>query len=56
MPYADRLYLTEVDAEASGADVFFPEFDKEMFDKELVGEGEYDDGLMYRRFVYNKKK
>jgi dihydrofolate reductase len=30
LPYADNLYLTEVDAEAE-ADTFFPEFDKSKY-------------------------
>ena len=55
LPYASKLYLTEVDASESEADVFFPEFDKSEWKKELVGEGEYDDGLKYRRYIYEKK-
>ncbi len=27
MPYADKLYLTEIEAEDAEADTFFPEFD-----------------------------
>lgn len=30
MPYADKLYLTEIEAEIEG-DTFFPEFDKNIF-------------------------
>ena len=28
LPYADKLYLTEIDSEDEDADTFFPEFDK----------------------------
>lgn len=31
MPYADKLYLTEIDAEDRDADVFFPSFDKSEY-------------------------
>ena len=55
LPFADKLYLTEVAAECAGADVFFPKFDKRQWRKELVGEGEYDDGLGFCRYVYYRK-
>lgn len=55
LPYADKLYLTEVNGECPDADVYFPKFDKAMFTKEKVGEGEYDDGIAFARFVYSKK-
>ena len=56
LPYADKLYLTEVAGECPGADVFFPEFDKKKWRRELVGEGSYDDGKKYKRYVYNRIK
>jgi dihydrofolate reductase len=31
MPLADRLYLTEIDAEAAEADVYFPAIDHELW-------------------------
>ena len=31
LPYADKLYLTEIDSEDSEADTFFPEFDRKQF-------------------------
>lgn len=55
LPRANRLYLTEVAGSCDGADVFFPEFDKNQYTREKVGEGEYDDGLAFARFVYSKK-
>ncbi len=55
LPFADRLYLTEIDRECADADVFFPKFDAGLFDKEKVGEGEFDDGLTFARYVYTRK-
>lgn len=37
MKYADELILTEVDAEDKTADTFFPEFDKNEWEKEVIG-------------------
>lgn len=51
---ADELYLTEIDAEAL-ADVYFPEFDKNAFDKEIIGAGE-DGGINYRFIRYFNRK
>lgn len=31
MPLADRLYMTEIDAEAAEADVYFPVIDRELW-------------------------
>ena len=54
LPYAKRLYLTEVDAEVSEADTFFPEFDKNQYSKEIIEEGKTDD-LAYTFVRYTKK-
>ncbi|MBR2837087.1 dihydrofolate reductase [Candidatus Saccharibacteria bacterium] len=43
LPYAQVLYLTEVDAVEPGADVFFPEFDKSKYTREIIKEGKEDD-------------
>ena len=42
LPVASNLYLTEVDA-AADADVYFPEFDKTKYDRQLIKEGKDDD-------------
>lgn len=55
LSYADKLYLTKIDGECVGADVFFPDFELNDFTKEKVGEGEFDDGLTFARFVYIRK-
>ena len=55
LPYAQKLYLTEIDGERADADVFFPKFDANDFVREKVGEGEFDDGLTFARYVYTRK-
>ncbi len=52
LPYADNLYLTEVDAEAE-ADTFFPEFDKSKYEKTIIKKGQSDD-LTYAFAKYTK--
>lgn len=42
LPYAKRLYLTEVEAEAPEADSFFPMFDETKYDREVTGTGEHE--------------
>ena len=36
LPYANKLYLTEIDALDSEADTYFPEFDKSLWCKTLI--------------------
>lgn len=43
LPAADKLYLTEVNAEDERADVFFPDFDKSKYEKTIIKEGKADD-------------
>ncbi|MBR5227609.1 MAG: dihydrofolate reductase [Clostridia bacterium] len=47
---ADELYLTEIEAEAP-ADVYFPEFDKNNWKKEVLSSHEYD-GIKYSHVKY----
>lgn len=54
LPYAKRLYLTEIAGTCPGADVFFPSFDKSQYTKTQVGEGEFDDGLTFVRYIYEQ--
>lgn len=53
LDYCDKLYLTEVDKEID-ADVYFPEFDKNNYDKEIVKSGE-DKTLKYNFTIYRRK-
>ncbi len=56
MPYADKLYLTEISADFPEADVYFPEFNKSDFKKEVVGKGRNDKyDLNYSFVVYTRK-
>lgn len=50
LPYAKTLYLTEIDATAE-ADVFFPEFDKQKYSREVIKKGK-DDDLTYSFVKY----
>ena len=54
LPYAEKLYLTEVDATAPGADTFFPKFDASLFQKEIVKTGE-ENGVKFAMVKYTKK-
>ena len=53
LEYADTLYLTEVDLESS-ADVYFPSFDKTLYEKEVVFENS-DNGIIYHHVIYRRK-
>ena len=54
LPLSKKLYLTEVDASAD-ADVFFPDFDKSAYKREVVGSGS-EDGLDFEFVVYTKEE
>lgn len=52
LPYANRLYLTEVDLE-SDADVFFPNFDKSKYKRTILKENK-DDDIIYKHVLYER--
>jgi dihydrofolate reductase len=54
LPLADRLYLTEIQAEVQG-DAWFPDFDKGHW-REISRERSYDDksGLEYHFVIYDR--
>lgn len=54
LPYCSRMLLTEVDAAAPEADVFFPEFDADEFSRRVIGEGEFK-GLNYKFVEYKRR-
>ncbi len=54
LPYAKKLYLTEVDSEVE-ADVFFPEFNKSEYERKVVKKSS-DNGLDFEFVVYTKKE
>lgn len=53
LPYADALYLTEVDSSDTEADTFFPDFDKSHYHKTIIRKGS-ENGLDYSIVKYNK--
>ena len=54
LPYADKLYLTEIDAEDNEADTFFPEFDKEEWNKTLLEENNQKN-IDFKMYLYERK-
>lgn len=54
LPHAKYLYLTEIDASIDDADVFFPDFNKSNYTKQLIKKGS-DHGLEYSIIKYIKK-
>ena len=54
LPFCDELILTHVDAECEDAVVFFPEFNEDEYDQEVLLEQE-DHGLNLRHVRYIKK-
>ena len=57
LPYADRLYVTEIDAELEG-DVFFPEFDRRQWAETSREHHEKDEDNEYNYdfVVYDRVK
>lgn len=53
LPFASKVYLTEVDAEDKEADTYFPEFDKTEFDRKIIKKGSEDD-LTFAICLYQK--
>ncbi len=53
LPLTDKLFLTEIDAEAE-ADVFFPEFENE-FKKTKEGKWQEENGIRFRFCTWEKK-
>lgn len=51
---AEKLYLTEVDG-TRPADVYFPSFDKNKYDREVIKEGGQD-GVKYQMVVYTRRQ
>ena len=50
----DKLYLTEIDAECEDADTYFPEFNKEDFEREELSSG-IDNDISYKHVLYKRK-
>ena len=54
IPYADKLYLTEIDS-TSNADTYFPDFDKSKYKYNILKEN-MDNKLKYKFVIYEKKE
>ena len=55
LPYAKKLYLTEVTVGCTDPDVYFPKFDKRKYKKTIVGSNE-DNGIKYNFVIYERRK
>ncbi len=53
--YADKMLLTEIDAECSDADVYFPNFNKDEWNSELISSNKTEDNISYKHLVYKRK-
>ncbi len=51
---ADKMLLTEVDAEYKEADAYFPSFNKDEWTQELIKENS-DNGISYKHVLYKRK-
>ena len=54
LEYCDKLYLTEIDEEDKDASVYFPMFDKNLYDSEILGEN-IDNDIFYKHVLYSRK-
>ena len=56
LEYANKLYLTEIDAEDKEADVYFPSFNKEDFDRtELTHFQDEKTGIKFKHVLYKRR-
>lgn len=55
LEYADEIILTEIDNAYPEADVYFPEFNKDVWNREVIGESE-ENGLRFSFVKYSKKE
>lgn len=53
LPYADKMYLTEIDAADKDAEVFFPNFDKKEWQITVLDEIE-DNGIKCKHVEYKR--
>lgn len=54
LDHADEIYLTEIDKAFPDADVYFPQFDKSVWQSQVLGEVS-EDGTDYRFVKYTRK-
>ena len=51
---SDRMILTEIDEEDKNADVYFPNFNKNDWNKRIISEHEYNK-IKYKHILYKRK-
>lgn len=51
---ADNIYLTEIDSCCDDASVYFPNFDKTLYDVDIIGENS-DNGIFYKHVLYKRR-
>ena len=51
---ASKLYLTEIEAEEKEADVYFPTFNKEEYNKEIISDLE-ENSIKFKHVLYKRK-
>lgn len=54
LPFAEKLYLTEINAECPDADVYFPKFDKNVYSLEVIAEYNIN-GIEFSHILYIKR-
>lgn len=54
LPFATKMILTEIEATHPQADTYFPDFNKEEWNQEIIGEYS-DKPIKYLRKVYTRK-
>ena len=53
--YTDKMYLTEVEETCDEADVYFPTFNKDEWNQEILSEHVTDENIKYTHKVYTRK-
>lgn len=52
--YSNKMILTEIDSTDKYADAYFPKFNKDEWNKEIIKEDSYKE-LKYRHVIYRRK-
>ena len=55
LEYSDKLILTEIDAEDKEADAYFPVFNKEEWNQEILSSNR-ENNISYKHLIYTRKK
>ncbi len=56
LDYSNKLYLTEINEEDKNADVYFPVFDKSLWNKEYLSEELEENNIKYKHVLYRRLK